>query len=129
MFDNLDIFRMASGLARHASNRQETIARNIANADTPEYRAKDIESFSESVQTSKFDNEMRSTRVGHLVHEAAFSMRNREFDAPGASSPNGNTVSLETEMMKAVEARHQHEMALSVYKSSMNIIRGSIGRR
>ena len=32
MFENLDIFKMASGMARHAVTRQEVIAKNIANS-------------------------------------------------------------------------------------------------
>jgi flagellar basal-body rod protein FlgB len=43
-------------------------------------------------------------------------------------SPNGNSVSLETEMVKAVEVKRQHDQALAIYKSSMNVLRASIGR-
>ena len=47
---------------------------------------------------------------------------------PGPSAPNGNTVSLETEMVRATEVRHQHEMALSVYQSALGVLRTSLGR-
>jgi len=128
MFQKLDIFQMASGLAKHASTRQETIAKNIANADTPEYRAKDIASFDETYNESATGTSMKSTRAGHLHGNDTQSIPIKFMDAPGPSSPNGNTVTLETEMMKATEVRHQHDLAMSVYKSSMNILRTSIGR-
>lgn len=129
MFQKLDIFQMASGLAKHASTRQETIAKNIANADTPEYRAKDIASFQETYSGGAMGTPMKSSRAGHLHGNAAHNTPIKFLDAPGPSSPNGNTVTLETEMMKATEVRHQHDLAMSVYKSSMNILRTSIGRR
>jgi len=129
MFDNLDIFKMASGLARHATSRQETVAKNIANADTPEYRAKDIASFKDSYKAQSADTGLRATRAGHVFEGEETLSSVKTVEADGPSSPNGNTVSLETEMMKSVETRHQHDLALSVYKSSMNILRTSIGRR
>jgi flagellar basal-body rod protein FlgB len=129
MFQKLDIFQMASGLAKHASTRQETIAKNIANADTPEYRAKDIASFEETYSDGAAGTSMKSSRAGHLHgNDDAQNTPIKFMDAPGPSSPNGNTVTLETEMMKATEVRHQHDLAMSVYKSSMNILRTSIGR-
>jgi flagellar basal-body rod protein FlgB len=48
---------------------------------------------------------------------------------PGAASPNGNSVSLEAEMVKAVDVKQQHDMALSIYRSVSEIIRASLGRR
>lgn len=128
MFENLDIFRMANGLARHAATRQEVVARNIANADTPKYRAKDVQSFAEAFQDASSKN-LRTTRAGHITAQEAGLNWVAEVDAPGEASPNGNTVSLESEMMKSSETRHQHELALSVYRSSMTILRMSIGRR
>ena len=129
MFENLDIFKMASGMARHAVSRQEVIAKNIANADTPEYRAKDIVPFAEAYDANASGTDMRATRAGHARESADTTGRYDLFDAPGATSPNGNTVSLETEMMKSTQVRHDHELALSVYKSSMNILRTSLGRK
>ena len=45
----------------------------------------------------------------------------------GAAAPNGNTVSLETEMIAAVETRHAHETALSIYETTRNILRTALG--
>lgn len=127
MFEKLSLFQTASGMARHAVTRQETIAKNIANADTPGYRAKDVVSFADTYQAEP-QTALRATRAGHLNAAEAAGLY-QLHDAPGESSPNGNTVSLETEMMKATEVRHQHDLALSVYKSSLNILRSSLGRK
>ncbi|SFJ61692.1 FlgB family protein [Celeribacter neptunius] len=129
MFQNLDIFKMASGMARHAISRQEVVAKNIANADTPEYRAKDIASFEDTYRADTSNTSLRATRAGHVLESQQNTSDYRLIDTPGASSPNGNTVSLEGEMMKSAQVRHEHDMALAVYKSSMNILRTSLGRK
>ena len=41
----IDILSLASALAAHANVRQEVIAENVAHADTPGYRARDIADF------------------------------------------------------------------------------------
>lgn len=117
MFQPLEVTRMAHALAAHASARQQTIATNVAHADTPGYRTRDVEDF------ATLYRRMKTERAG-----TALAPRTIEADAGVALSPNGNSVSLETEMMKAVETRHQFDMAMSVYQSVSGIIRASLGR-
>ena len=45
MFEKLELTRMAQGLAAHAGARMGVIAKNVANADTPGYKAQDIPDF------------------------------------------------------------------------------------
>ena len=42
MFAKLELTRMAQALASHSGARMDVIARNVANADTPGYRARDV---------------------------------------------------------------------------------------
>ncbi len=129
MYDRLEIFQMAFGLAGHANARQARIAGNIANADTPGYRARDIAPFAETYRADKTGEGMRATRDGHALAAPDGTQRFTETDRPGPSAPNGNTVSLETEMMNAVEVRRSHDLALSVYQTSLGILRTSLGRQ
>ncbi|TCP39111.1 FlgB family protein [Rhodovulum marinum] len=128
MFDKLEIFRMAQGLAVHAGTRQAVIARNVANADTPGYRAQDIADFADTYRKTGDDMRLRTTRAGHLP-DAETGLRAaaiREDDVP--SEPNGNSVSLEEEMLKAAETKSKHDLAIAVYRSSLGILRTSLGR-
>ena len=45
-----------------------------------------------------------------------------------AVDPNGNSVSLEEQILNGIEAKRQHDRALAVYRSSMNVLRASLGR-
>lgn len=130
MFDKIEVFRMSQGLAKHAAARQSTIAQNVANADTPGYQARDVASFADTYKTNGSDG-MRATRAKHLGNpKGPHTVSSPETVLrQGATSPNGNSVSLESEMMAAAEAKSDHNLALAVYNSSMNIMRASIGRR
>ena len=127
MFEKPEIVRMAQELAAHAGARQAEIARNVANADTPGYRARDLADFA-SVYSSDRTQTMRSTRAGHLPAPGTGATGRMFVDAGTETAPNGNTVSLETEMMKSAEVRQQHGLALAVYKSSLDMMRAAIGR-
>lgn len=127
MFDTPEVMRMAQELARHSGARQSQIARNIANTDTPGYRARDLVSFSETYRSGKQTADLRATRQGHLS-AAATASGYRSFDVGGMSSPDGNTVSLETEMVRATRAKSDHDLALTIYRSSLDIIRTALGR-
>jgi flagellar basal-body rod protein FlgB len=127
MFEKLEITAMAQAMASHAGARLGAISQNMANADTPGYKARDVADFSTVWQAESGDG-MRATRAGHLG-SAAQTMTPEIIASSGASSPNGNSVSLEGEMVKAVEVRQQHDMALAIYRNTSDIIRASLGRR
>ena len=126
MFNDLELMRMANAMASHASTRQSAVAQNVANADTPGYRAVDVTSFAQSYAEAQ--SGMRTTRPAHIGATPGM-LEAYEVDPDGRESPNGNTVALEAEMMKANEVRHQHDMALAIYQTALDILRMSIGRR
>jgi flagellar basal-body rod protein FlgB len=125
MFQNLDVFRTAMAMARHAGVQQAYSAQNIANADTPAYRAKRIPEFQDTLRNSLMGQ--RATRERHLNGSISRSVDVRESTL--ATDPNGNTVSLEEEMVTAVNAKRQHDRALAIYRNNLSIIRSSLGRR
>jgi flagellar basal-body rod protein FlgB len=127
MFDRLEILRMAGGLASHASERQAVVARNVANADTPGYRAEDLERFADVYRASG-GPDLRKTRDGHVDAPSAHQVEARRVDAGGPAAPNGNTVALEDEMIRAVEVKRGHDIALAVYRTSLDLMRASLGR-
>lgn len=125
MFEKLELTRMAQSLAAHSGSRMAVIAENVANADTPGYKAKDLPAFAEVFGAGEVP--MRSSRAGHLtsISSAAMPVAVR---AGGHEAPNGNSVSLEGEMVKSVEARQNHDMALAIYRATSDVIRASLGR-
>jgi flagellar basal-body rod protein FlgB len=126
MYESLDIFRTAAAMARHAGAQQAVVAQNIANADTSGYRAQTIGAFADSYR-SDAGLAMRTTRAGHQ-HGALIPGSARPMQTNDEPSPNGNSVSLETEMLNGVELAREHSRALAIYKHALGIIRTSLGR-
>lgn len=124
MFEKLAITRMAQSLAAHSGARMGVIAENVANADTPGFKAQDISDFASLWAGGGV--EMRKTRPSHLATLRTTALRVQ--DSGGSEAPNGNSVSLEKEMVKMAEARQGHEMALAIYRSTSEVVRASLGR-
>ncbi len=126
MYDSLDLFRVSSVMARHAGAQQSLVATNVANADTPGYRAMSLPAFSDTHRASSGIG-LRMTRLGHMELPDQSGMP-RPFAGSGESAPNGNSVSIEEEMLNAIEAQRQHNQALAIYRHAMGLIRTSLGR-
>jgi flagellar basal-body rod protein FlgB len=125
MFEKLELTRMAQALAAQSGARMAVIAENVANADTPGYKAKDVPAFAEVFEAEGMD--MRATRPGHLGAPSNLTTPIPDVTR-GHEAPNGNSVSLEAEMVKSVEARQNHDMALAIYRATADVIRASLGR-
>lgn len=123
MLEPLEISRMARALAAHSGARLGVIAQNVAHADTPGYRTRDLPAFADIYRET---GEIRATRLGHI--RAAQRVQAMAFAVPGGDAPNGNTVSLEAEMVKSAEARQAHEMALAIQRTVSDITKLSLGR-
>lgn len=127
MFTGLNVFKLAYAMSTHAGQRQAVVAQNIANADTPGYRAKDIESFRKTYQSGP-EIGMRASRVAHMNGAKDTGARWSVVTPDAPLNPNDNSVSVEQEILKSVETKRQHDRAIAIYKSSLSMLRTSLGR-
>ncbi|MFB9148530.1 FlgB family protein [Roseovarius ramblicola] len=127
MLEEIDLFRLSHAMARHAGARQAVVAQNMANADTPGYAARDIAPFSAYLEGGA-GFAARATRPGHFGAPATAPGFAPRIDRGAVRDPNGNSVALETEMLRGVEVRRQHDRALAIYRSGLNVLRAAIGR-
>jgi flagellar basal-body rod protein FlgB len=125
---DLSILNLASALAAHAGARQEVIAENVAHADTPGYRARDLPDFASVLDGGPaFSAQM--TRPGHIGFGAdPRGFEPREAAALGAETPNGNSVSLEDQMLRAAAVRQEHDLAVGVYSKALDILRTTVAK-
>ncbi|CRL15761.1 FlgB family protein [Phaeobacter italicus] len=128
MFKELNVFKIAYSMATHAGKRQALVAQNIANADTPGYNAKDIKPFKEVYEQRARPGDMIASRANHLNGGSGADMNWAVTEQRGGGDPNDNSVSLEAEILKGVEVKRQHDRALAIYKSSMKVLRASLGK-
>ena len=128
MFEKLEIFRMSHAMASHAGARQAVVAQNMANADTPGYAARDLAPFKALYEAQGGTPGVRATREGHILGQGGQSGFTPSERAGAQRDPNGNSVALETEMLNAVEVKRQHDRAITIYKSSLTLLRTALGR-
>jgi len=129
VFTELNVFKISYAMATHAGTRQALVSQNIANSDTPDYQAKDIRPFTEVfARRGTTSGDMISTRASHL-NGSANGMQWAITTDDSNADPSGNTVSIEEQILNGVEAKRQHDRALAIYRSSMNILRTSLGKQ
>lgn len=127
MFEELSVVKMASAMARHATARHRVISENVANADTPGYKARDVKGFAEYV---KEPFTARATLPGHVTQSGfqTAALRPEVFiDTSSQASGNGNSVSIESEIVKSAAAQGQHAMASAIYSKARDLLRLSLG--
>ena len=128
MYQDLNVLRLAHAMARHAGLRQGVVSENMANADTPNYRTRDVTPFRQALDGSTGYARLQASRPGHFADGAGLPAEWSVELQPGEIAPNGNNVSVELEMLRAVETQRQHSRALAIYKSNMTQLRASLGR-
>ena len=127
MYQSLDLFQTATAMARHAGARQAVVATNIANADTPGFVAQQTKSF-DTVYWGDGNSALKTTRAGHQTSADSVANGALTTAAQSPASPNGNSVSLEEEMLNAVSVSREHNRALTIYRHTMTVLRTSLGR-
>ncbi|MEL6619140.1 MAG: FlgB family protein [Pseudomonadota bacterium] len=130
MFQKLAVFQTAYAMATHAGQQQAVVAQNVANVDTPGYVARTMPSFQDVYAPQDIGTHLqRATRAGHLhgmgeSGAAELTQKDRSF-----ASPDGNTVSVDQELLRAVQAKRQHDRSLAIYGSALSVLRTSLGRQ
>lgn len=126
MYQSLSLFQISGDMAAHAGKRQTITAQNIANADTPGYRARTTQDFAQTYD-ARLQPQLTQTRNGHIAPD--LSAAQLKLDTNQAQiSINGNSVSIEEEMVSAVNATRDHEKALAIYRHGLTVLRTALGR-
>ena len=108
------LFDIASLQARHLAVRQATIAGNVANANTPDYKARDVTPFAEVLAQTGFG--MAKTASAHV--EGAGPMSRTQASADGWDvMETASSVSLEHEMLKAGDVSREHTLNTGIVKA------------
>ncbi|MCR9220683.1 MAG: flagellar basal body rod protein FlgB [Alphaproteobacteria bacterium] len=113
------------------TQRQRVLAQNIANADTPGYRARDIEpiDFDRALKGQQGALQLAVTSPAHVTsasgQESFRSVRNR---SPYEVAPAGNQVVIEEQMMRLSETAGDFELTTGLYRKYMGLYRMALGR-
>lgn len=114
--ETVNLFALATQQSKWLAVRQTAIAGNVANVNTPGYKAVDVEPFQSVLDKTAV--KLAATQQGHLSGRAGeYGFAVGEQDASPSILPSENSVELETELMKAGEVRRQFELNTSIVKA------------
>lgn len=121
----LYLLDLASRNAEWLATRQALVAGNIANANTPAYKARDVRPFASVLASTSLD--LAATNSAHLSTAigGARSVESRP-EEPWAVTASGNSVSLEKEMIAAGEVNRGFALNTSVVKAFHRLLMASV---
>ena len=105
------------------SRRVELLSKNIANADTPNFKAKDIDFKSVLSTTRDQALNMRSTRAGHFSQGDPIRPDGEMFRIPFNTSFDGNTVEIGMEQAQYGKAAADFQATLSFLENRVSSLR------
>jgi flagellar basal-body rod protein FlgB len=137
---DLPIFMMMKQRMQWLTERQQVLSQNVANSDTPGYQARDLKEldFGTMVKRSGPVLKAVATQAGHVGSPVSGSGNGVRFgEATGGTvvkkpdfetSPNGNSVVLEDQMIKVAETQMDYQTVTGLYAKSLGLIKIALGR-
>lgn len=127
------LMQMLTGQMRYMSQRQSVLAQNIANLDSPGYKAQDLKKvdFASLVSAASGQLEMRTTSAKHIKDAGsgtggfATEFQRETFER----SPVGNNIVLEEQMAKVSDTGAQYQVASALFKKFTGLYRLALGNR
>ena len=107
--------------------RQSVLAQNVANADTPRYRPRDVVSFRQHL-AGQLTPSLARTQPGHLGPARGQQAGSQADRGVAEAAPDGNAVSLDREAMRIAETDTAHALAMAVHRSFTGMFRMTLGR-
>lgn len=111
---------------RLREQRSELIAANLANADTPNYKARDLDfqSVLKGVQSPAFN--LSVTQPTHVASVSNPDGVETKFRIPAQSSLDGNTVESQQEQVRFTENALQYQISLQLLNSRIAGLKSAI---
>ena len=130
---DLPLFSVLKSRMRWLEERQKVIAENVANANTPNYRTRDLKQLNFNAElnaaTAQPRVQLNATAPGHMATPASESSAYPQGPRGGfETKPSGNAVVLEEEMMKVAQTQMDHQTAASLYARGLAMLKIAIGK-
>ena len=106
------------------SQRMEILSRNIANADTPNFKAQDID-FKQVLKAAE-STQMKTTQAGHISEAQMEPEKGLKYRIPFNVAFDGNTVELPVEQAKFGQSAADYQATLSILENRISGIRKAL---
>ncbi|HEX8542363.1 MAG TPA: flagellar basal body rod protein FlgB [Pseudomonas sp.] len=131
MIDKLDNeLRFQQDAMSLRAERQQVLANNIANADTPNFRARDFDfsaELSSALHNGRFNERgitLATTSDRHLHADSdSFSTRELQYRVPDQPSLDGNTVDMDRERAQFTDNAVKYQASLTLLSSKLQSLK------
>jgi flagellar basal-body rod protein FlgB len=123
-YNQIALFDLAGKRLAWVDKRQELLAQNIANADTPGWLARDLSPF--AAQLAQAGVGLARTDPMHLAGTAGGAQ-----PAPsvtGERAPDGNGVAMDVELAKVADTETTHDLVDDLYTKYLGMFRTALDR-
>jgi flagellar basal-body rod protein FlgB len=116
-----------------SQQRQRVLAENVANADTPNFRASDLaplkfEAPGQVAAQGVTPVSLSQTESGHFAGTGGDGSPFRSERSHYEVKPSGNSVSIEDEMMKVAANQMDYQAVAALYTRSLNLLKTALGK-
>jgi flagellar basal-body rod protein FlgB len=105
--------------------RSEILAANLANADTPNFKARELDFSQVLKKTTPEPVSIAHTQPGHFAPEQPFLGAQLKYRTPNQVSLDGNTVEEHIEQAKYAENAMQYQASLQFVGGTFNQIKSA----
>lgn len=125
----MKMFDAAFGLHEKAlslrAQRMEVISRNIANADTPGFKARDVE-FKNVLKNLDQGDGIRTTHAKYIGSAAARGEGEMVYTIPFNTAVDGNTVEISVEHARYGKAAAEYQATLRFLENDISGVRKAL---
>jgi len=131
--NKLTLFGMVKGRMAWLARRQEVLAQNVANADTPNYKPRDLKAFEfKDYMKAQQGTTLKAVTTSPLhmsgSQRSTSAFRDEENRSPYETAPDGNAVVLEEQMGKIGETQLQYQLTNELYRKHISMIKLALGK-
>lgn len=129
---NIALFQAMGAKMDYLSLRQSVLSQNIANADTPEYRPRDLTKvdFGAVLQEVTQDKKIRVNRTNpdHMMPGGNIDdPKNRKSRMTYEVAPGDNAVIIEEQMIKATQTNMDYNLMTNLMRKNIGMIQTALG--
>jgi flagellar basal-body rod protein FlgB len=124
---HIGLFDLAERRLAWTNKRQELLAQNIANANTPGYRPHDLRSFVATLAGAGGIAPVR-TQPNHMSGLVGAGQQSETEPRPAARAADGNAVALDDQLIKVAATTTSHALVTTIYKKYLGLFGMALGR-
>ena len=126
----MPLFSLVAQRMSWLSERHRVLAENVANADTPGYRARDLAPMqaNETGRGGPAPAGLAQTHAQHFGGSSAGSGGGKLTSGSGRKLLSGNTVSMNDEMMKISDTANDYSLVTNLYRRQIGMLRSVLSR-